>query len=234
MHVQCTAQEENVRDTQSGQDSNQEKPREDVAWAELSAETYISDSKGEGRKIPEPETWKKEEITVAVGVIKDDEEGVSLTPREPSQTTSMADIEFGDNLSGKEKCELYTIFQEYTDRTVVCLGLGDPKGIAISFSHRRPDRVVAVNTALKTEYGGAIVGHGGSCQEEPSQYPTARCGAGVPVWVSKERPTDRLGISGLPMPTSLPVVADRGPSKRGHSKCVVRRGYSVWVGRHPQ
>ncbi|KAL8602163.1 hypothetical protein ACOMHN_007432 [Nucella lapillus] len=140
MHVQCTAQEENVRDTQSGQDSYQEKPREDVAWAERSAETYISDSKREGRKIPEPETWKKEEITVAVGVIKDDEEGVSLTPREPSQTTSMADIEFGDNLSGKEKCEL----------TVVCLGLGDPKGIAISFSHRRPDRVVAVNTALKT------------------------------------------------------------------------------------
>ncbi|KAL8620752.1 hypothetical protein ACOMHN_041926 [Nucella lapillus] len=34
--------------------------------------------------------------------------------------------------------------------TVVCLGLSDPKGIAISFFHRRPDRVVAVNTALKT------------------------------------------------------------------------------------
>ncbi|KAL8592043.1 hypothetical protein ACOMHN_060536 [Nucella lapillus] len=100
--------------------------------------------------------------------------------------------------------------------------------------HRRPDRVVAVNTTLKTEYGGAIVGHGGSCQEEPSQYSTARCGAGVPVWGSKERPTDRLGISGLPTPTSLPVVADRGPSKRGHSKCVVRRGYSVWVGGHQQ
>ena len=115
MHVQCMAQEENVRDTQSGQDSNQEKPREDVAWAELSAETYISDSKREGRKIPEPKTWMKEEITVAVGVIKDDDEGVSLTPREPSQTTNMADIEFGDNLSGKEKCELYTIFQGYTD-----------------------------------------------------------------------------------------------------------------------
>ncbi|KAL8596168.1 hypothetical protein ACOMHN_021208 [Nucella lapillus] len=72
-----------------------------------SAETYISDSKREGRKIPEPETWKKEEITVAVGVIKDDEEGVSLTPREPSQTTSMVDIEFGDNLSGKEKWSWY-------------------------------------------------------------------------------------------------------------------------------
>ncbi|KAL8586917.1 hypothetical protein ACOMHN_051022 [Nucella lapillus] len=35
-------------------------------------------------------------------------------------------------------------------RTVVCLGLSDLKGIAISFFHRRPDRVGAVNTALKT------------------------------------------------------------------------------------
>ncbi|KAL8615428.1 hypothetical protein ACOMHN_036248 [Nucella lapillus] len=68
---------------------------------------HSNQSKREGRKIPEPETWKKEEITVAVGVIKDDEEGVSLTPREPSQTTSMADIEFGDNLSGKEKWSWY-------------------------------------------------------------------------------------------------------------------------------
>ncbi|KAL8570564.1 hypothetical protein ACOMHN_008921 [Nucella lapillus] len=105
--VRCCVLDDPVADVIIGQVSNQEKPREDVAWAELSVETYISDSKREGRKIPKPETWKKEEITVAVGVIKDDEEGVSLTPREPSQTTSMADIEFGDNLSGKEKWSWY-------------------------------------------------------------------------------------------------------------------------------
>ncbi|KAL8591831.1 hypothetical protein ACOMHN_047091 [Nucella lapillus] len=35
-------------------------------------------------------------------------------------------------------------------QSMVCSLLCDPKGIAISFFHRRPDRVVAVNTALKT------------------------------------------------------------------------------------
>ena len=107
LHEECNATEPDNKTT--GDTTKTETSY--VPWELLSPETFVSDLKSEDKKAIQ----EKEQITVAVGVIKEDEKGQSLSPVEITEDSDISEVQYGENLSAKERAELHGIFSEFSD-----------------------------------------------------------------------------------------------------------------------